>query len=302
MKFRILTAILVSLLVGCGGGSGGSTTAGTTDGNTTDGNATDGNTTDGNATDGNTTDGNATDGNTDPTTAGVWFGAVESGGESVFVVDDESNVFGLVDLGDTTYQTVFGAINGGGSGTLELFNHRDSDDPTHGNSFTVAGDAPPVDQQFAQVALSVTNDGEQLDNSGADLPFSIAAATTSDVQAISLSDMTGSWLAETSFCSASVGCYLDLTLNITAAGVVTGNTTYNSATPFVADIDGQVSEVSSSNQYLKISFNWNGTSREGVLYQDRTTNKVVLNSSGGDGGQDANENGNRSFSAQLTKQ
>ena len=225
------------------------------------------------------------------TTAGVWFGATGFG-EGVVIVGDTGQVTGLSNNGAGRYEAVFG--NAGSA--MQRFFHRNSENPASATSFTLAGDLPSsLDATQADTLtynLSATNDGQQLDNTGDAGAFSLTFATADDIGTIDSASIAGTWVARTSFCPAD--CNLSLTLNIAASGALTGETVLN-APPGIA-LTGTLTNPG-SNQYLNVSMTWNGQQRTGVLYRDRTTARLVLNTVGPNG-----DGTNSSFSAFLTQQ
>jgi len=223
---------------------------------------------------------------------GVWFGN-NGFGDALVVIEDDLDIFSFSASSAGTYETVFGKLGGA---PAERFIHRNSDNPAHGDSFTLVGDPPtlldPDDSDTISYNMTVSNDGEQLDNSGA--AFSLAFARTDDVQAIAVADIVGDWRALTSF--AATNGDLELTMRFASDGAVSGFTDFNSGGRI--DITGgTVSAVANSPQYLAIAFVWNDTPRTGVITRDRSSNKLLLNSFGPDV-----EGGNKSFSALLTAQ
>lgn len=225
------------------------------------------------------------------TIQGVWFGQT-SFGEGTVIIDDAGQVTGFSSNGAGQYEAVFGTAN---SAMDRLF-HRSSDNPDSATSFTLAGDLPsatdPAQADTLTYNLNVTNDGQQLDNTGDAGAFSLTLATTNDVRAIDTTSIAGTWVALTSFCE--VDCDLSLTINLSANGAFTGATQLNNAAEVT--LTGSATD-SGSDQYLDVSMVWNGQQRVGVLYRDRATDLLVLNTVGMDG-----DNGNRSFSAFLTRQ
>ncbi|MFT5895726.1 MAG: hypothetical protein ACI8VW_002601 [bacterium] len=225
------------------------------------------------------------------TTAGVWFGATGFG-EGVVIVGDTGQVTGLSSNGAGQYEAVFG--NAGSA--MERFFHRDSVNPASATSFTLAGDLPsstdPVQADTQTYNLVVTNDGQQLDNTGDAGAFSLTFATGDDIGTIDFASISGTWVGLTSFCDTE--CDLSLTVNFSANGSFTGATQRNTE-PGIP-LTGSLTNPGTS-QYLDVSMIWNGQPRNGVLYRDRTTARLVLNTVGPNG-----EDGNNSFSAFLTQQ
>ena len=227
-------------------------------------------------------------------TTGVWFGQ-SSFGDAVFVIDADGDLFGLSSNGIDTHESVFGNL---GSDLPALrFLHRGSQNPLHGNAFLFSGERPtftnPNELDSVVFDFSVTNEGQQLDNASVAGNFSLSYANTDDVAAISVADISGSWASRSSFCSS--GCDLTLVMSFTGDGFVQGATFFNGANEL--GLAGFVSAATESTQYLNISFIWNGVRRTGVLYYDRNSNALVLNTIGDD-----SEIGQRSFSTLLVKQ
>lgn len=222
---------------------------------------------------------------------GVWFGN-NGFGDALVVIEDDLDIFSFSASSAGTYETVFGKLGGA---PAERFIHRNSENSAHGDSFTLVGDLPTDlnedDSDTISYNLAVSNEGEQIDNTGA--AFSLAFARTDDVQAIALADIVGNWRALTSF--AATGGDLELTISFAADGAVSGFTDFNSNGKI--DITSGTVSASSSPLYLAIAFEWNGTPRTGVITRDRSSNRLLLNSFGPDA-----EGGNKSFSALLTAQ
>ncbi len=299
---------MTALATGCsdsGGGSDGDTTGGGTEtgGTETGGTETGGTETGGTETGGTETGGTGTGGdsgggtgtggtggdNPTGTTEGVWFGNTNFGAATV-IIDGSGELTGLSANGSGGYEAVFGNI----SSPMERFLHRDSEEPGFNSSFTLAGDIPG-DAPTLQYNLSVTNDGQQLDNTGGPGNFSLTLATTNDVGAIDVASIAGDYQGQTSFCPAD--CRLLLNFNIGADGSVVGSTVFNDFGPLA--LTGTVTP-SSSSQYLNVTFTWNDQTRDGVLYRDRTTSRLVLNTVGFN--PDPAVDGNQTFSAFLTAQ
>jgi hypothetical protein len=160
-------------------------------------------------------------------TAGVWFGATGFG-EGVVIVGDTGQVTSLSSNGAGQYEAVFG--NAGSA--MERFFHRDSVNPSSATSFTLAGDVPsttdPVQADTQTYNLVVTNDGQQLDNTGDAGAFSLTFATGDDIGTVDIASISGTWVALTSFCAAD--CDLSLAINFSTNGSFTGATVFN-ATP-----------------------------------------------------------------------
>ena len=221
--------------------------------------------------------------------SGAWFGATNFG-EGVVVVDAANRIFGLSQAG-SSYEAIHGTVGS----PLERFFHRDSDNPAHGDSFTLVGDpALLADGSPETVAynLSVAADGQQLNNAGGPGNFSLTFATTNDLAAIDAAGIAGDWIARTSFCAS--GC--DLALNMSFAGTaVTGSTVFDTFDPI--GLNGEIAAAADSSVYMNISFAWNDQTRAGIIYRDRAnSNRLILNTVGEDGDQ-----GNRTFTAILSR-
>ena len=272
---HIFALSVAASLMACSGDS--NNTAGTTtSGTTTSGTTTSGTTTSGTTTSGTTTSGTTTSGGTNQSggTAGVWFGQSDFG-EAVVVVDASQQLYGLSSNG-ANHEAVLGAVGA----PLNRYLHRDSSNPAFGDSFTLVGDLPSDQVEGAadtvNYSLSVVNDGQQLNVTGGST-FSLTFAGTNDVEAITLASAAGSYQAQTSFCvspPAAAACDLLFAMDIAANGTVSGRTEFNGANAIA--LTGTASE--GNGQYLNVSYDWNGNSFAGVLYQDRTTAKLVLNS------------------------
>ena len=256
-------------------------------------------TTGGGTTSGGTTGGGTTGGPVTPSGGlpGVWVGQ-NNFGEGVMIIDANENVFSFVARGDGQREAVFGPA----SEQMELFFHRNSENASFNTTHTLAGDLPsentirvPSATDNITYNLTVENDGQQITNSATATvsAFSMTLADLNDVPAITLADVAGTWTAQTSFCPTD--CNLGVSLTITESGGVTGFTDFNAGV-FVADIVGTAAAAAGSNQYLTISFAWNDTTRNGVLYRDRTdTTRLVINTVGPDG------TTNKSFSSSLIR-
>ena len=221
---------------------------------------------------------------------GAWFGTTNFG-PGVVVIDSNNQIAGLSTDGAGTFEVVHGAVGG----NLERMFHRNSDNPAHGDSFTLAGDLPsvvdPAQSDTVAYNLAVVNDGEQLDNTGGPGNFSLTFATTNDIAAIDVAFLNGGWRAETSFCPA--GCDVALEMMFQESGAVTGFTTFNGEGQL--DLNGSL--VQTSPVFMEVSFIWNGLPRAGVIHRDITdSSRIVLNTIGDNGGT------NQSFSAVLTRQ
>ena len=226
--------------------------------------------------------------------SGVWFGNTNFG-EGVFVIDSNAQLRGL-SSNNGSYEAVHGTTGGG-----DRFLHRTSDNPAHGDSFTLVGDLPsvvdPAQPDTVTYNLSVVNDGQQLDNVGGPGNFSLTFATDNDIAAIDNAFLAGTWRALTSF--APMNADLELNVTFDGNGGVAGFTNFDNGTdqfniPFEAG--GQTTAPADSSQYMNITFTWNTSeSHSGVVYRDRNdSNRIILNTL-------APANGSN-FSAILTRQ
>ncbi len=223
---------------------------------------------------------------------GVWIGPNDFG-EAVMIIDSSDNVYALAaDGAGQNYEAVFGPA----SSQLEYFSHLSSSDTATATSFRLAGDRPAADApQNKTYNLVVENDGQQIRNTAAATGFQMNLANLNDQPAISVADVVGAWSANTSYPCGGVNCYLELDMTVAADGSVGGGTDFNSGV-FEAGIDGTVSAANGSSQYLTLSFSWNGTNRNGVMYVDRNdTSRIIINTVGPDG------DSNASFTARLTR-
>ncbi len=221
--------------------------------------------------------------------SGAWFGAT-SFGEGVVIIDNTNRIYALSNAG-SDYEAIHGTVGG----SLERFFHRDSDNPAHGDSFTLVGDPSLLangSPELVNYNLSVVNDGQQLNNAGGLGDFQLTFGTANDLAAIDAAGIAGNWQALTSFCPS--GC--DLALNMTFNGTaVSGSTLFVPFDPI--PLAGQLTAAADSNLYMTIAFEWNGQNRAGVIYRDRTnSDRLILNTIGEDG-----DNGNRTFTAILSR-
>ena len=292
MKARtLLPLLLIASLTACSSSndSDGDTTGGDTGADTGDTGGDTGSDTGG-------TGGGTGGDNVDGGISGVWFGN-NGFGEAVVVIEPDNDIYSY-SAGNGIYEAAFGSVGTAAS----RFIHRDSDNPAHGDSFTLVGDVPSGITTFEAGAdsvsynLAVTNDGQQLDNTGDAGSFSLTFAGSDDVSAISLADIAGTWVARTSF-SATDNLLLSVT--IAADGTVSGFTDYASGSipdgGGVIALTGSVATAADSSLYLPIQYNWNDFDREGVLFFNRTSSQLVFNGFGAEG--DANN-----FTALLTRQ
>jgi len=119
--------------------------------------------------------------------------------------------------------------------------------------------------------------------------------TAANDNAITIADAVGNWESRTSFCDT---CPLVLSLTIEADGSISGSTVFG--LEGVVDpantlpLSGTLTEA---GQYLVVSFNWDGKTRNGVVYREIGTQKLIINTVGVESATD----GNRAFSALLTQ-
>lgn len=228
---------------------------------------------------------------------GVWVGQNDFG-ESVMVVDANQNVYSLAetvgDDGRDDYESVFGPA----SGQLEVFDHRQSFDDTTATSFTLSGDSADASEPATvSYNLSVQNEGQQITNAATATTgaFIMQLADLNDVPAVTIADVVGTWTSQTSYECGEVACQLGLVVIIGADGQVSGETDFNAGV-YIAPLTGTAAAAAGSSQYLTISFEWNGFSRAGILYRDRSdTTRLVINTIGPD------EAGNKSFTSSMIR-
>ncbi len=212
-------------------------------------------------------------------TAGVWFGTT-SFGEGVFIIDAQNSLYGLSRRDDGIAETVFGDVDA----TIQRHLHVPSRNPDHGTSFNLLGERPEniniFDMNDVDYDLEVTNDGQSLVNSGIGGNFSLTFATVDDVKPISVLSIAGQWESRTAFCN--IGCDLTMELEISNSGFVTGSSRVNDDMP--GQLAGSAAAADNSNLYLQIEFLLNGDRRSGVVYFDRLTDALILNTVGVDAG------------------
>ncbi|MBX2882420.1 MAG: hypothetical protein KTR32_20900 [Granulosicoccus sp.] len=219
-------------------------------------------------------------------TTGVWLGNTQFG-SSVFVVNNDEDLFGFSSNSSGQHESIFGSVNG----DAEVFAHRDSDDTSIGDSFTVVGDPKEAARAYA---LVTANDGQSLVNSGEAGSFSLTLADSNDMPDLSVADVTGTWLAETGIDDGMGGSNaLAVSLTIAGDGGVTGSTTFAEFDPLPL-----TGTVASAGQYLTLTFSWNDLTRNGVAYIDPASSRLIINTFGFESA----EEGNRSFSADLVRQ
>lgn len=237
--------------------------------------------------------GGSDSGNPDPdldpnpgATNGVWLGPTDFG-SSVFIINNDEDLFGFSSNNSGQHESIFGSANG----DAEVFAHRDSDDTARGDSFTVVGDPKEAARAYS---LSAINDGQSLQNTGAAGSFSLTLADTNDMPNLSVADAAGTWVAQTGINDAAgVSTGLVVTMTITANGSVTGSTMFGDNPPL--NLEGS---VTSGGQYLALTFTWNSLTRNGVAYIDPTSSRLVINTFG----VESVEDGNLSFSADMVRQ
>lgn len=234
-----------------------------------------------------TTEPTPTTPNTDSISAtGTWTGSTDSG-TGIYIIDAENNLFGLSTDGAGNYKSLFGPIDG----LIERFDHRTSDNLALGDAFTIVGDP---DLQFANLLYTFTlsEDGNSLTNTSTLGEFTMAATTDN---AITIADAVGNWESKTSFCDT---CPLVLSMTIGADGGISGSTVFGlEGTVDPANTLPLTGTLTEAGQYLAVSFNWDGKIRNGVVYRDVGTQKLIINTVGVESAAD----GNRAFSALLTQ-
>ena len=212
-------------------------------------------------------------------TAGVWFGTT-SYGEGVFVIDSENNLYGHSTRDDGIVETVFGDVDG----TLQRYLHVASRNLDHGSSFNLLGERPEnfniFDMNDVDYDLQVTNEGQSLVNSGIGGNFSLTFATADDMKPISVLSIAGEWESRTAFCD--IDCDLTLILEVSNSGFVSGSSRFNNEQP--GQLAGSTAAPDNSNLYLQIEFLLNGDRRAGVVYFDRFSDSLILNTVGVDAG------------------
>ena len=116
--------------------------------------------------------------------SGVWFGTT-SFGEGVFVIGSDGMLYGLSSRDDGLNEAVFGNVDG----SVRRYLHLASRNPDHGTSFNLLGERPEsfnsFDMNEVMYNLVVSNEGQQLTNSGIGGNFSLTFATADDVMPIS---------------------------------------------------------------------------------------------------------------------
>ena len=211
--------------------------------------------------------------------AGVWFGTT-SFGEGIFVIGNENNLYGLSTRSDGIVEAVFGEPDG----SVQRFFHLSSRNPAHGTSFNLFGERPEninnFDMNDVEYNLVVGNDGQSLTNSGIGGNFSLTFATSDDVRPISVLSAAGQWESRSSFCE--IRCDITVVLEISNSGFLTGTSQFNDNTP--GQLAGSVTAADSSNLYLQVEFLLNGERRSGVMYFDRISDSLILNTVGVDAG------------------
>ncbi len=212
---------------------------------------------------------------------GVWFGNTGFGmgrENDVVIINENNDLFALSDNGDINFETAFGMANG----ELSRFLHRDSIDPMFADSFTISGDLPMgVDGSSNTITynLSTANEGLSLLNSNND-EFAMTFAGDADIMPISVANIAGTWQAQTSFGDPANPIIFEVNLEISADGTLSGSSVFGE---FVTPISGTVSASSISNLFVNVEFLFGTANRIGVMFNDRLSDKLVLNSSGPDG-------------------
>lgn len=209
--------------------------------------------------------------------SGVWFG-MTSFGEGIFVIGSDGMLYGLSSRDDGLNEAVFGSVDG----SVRRYLHLASRNPDHGTSFNLLGERPEnfnsFDMNEVMYDLVVSNEGQQLTNSGIGGNFSLTFATADDVMPISLQSAAGQWVSRTAFCPSD--CDITVVLDIASSGFVTGTTQVNDNAQ--SQLAGSVAIPGDSNQYLHIEYLLNGDRRAGVVYFDRFSDSLILNSIGVD--------------------
>ena len=209
--------------------------------------------------------------------SGVWFGTT-SFGEGVFVIGSDGMLYGLSSRDDGLNEAVFGNVDG----SVRRYLHLASRNPDHGTSFNLLGERPEsfnsFDMNEVMYNLVVSNEGQQLTNSGIGGNFSLTFATADDVMPISQQSAAGQWESRTAFCPSD--CDITVVLDIASSGFVTGTTQVNDNA--VSQLAGSVASPGNSNLYLHIEFLLNGDRRAGVVYFDRFSDSLILNTIGVD--------------------
>lgn len=217
---------------------------------------------------------------------GVWLDP-NNAGASVFVIDGNDYLTAF-STGDTagTYISLFGSAGE----ELSVFSHRDGSNAAVGTDYTMVGDEEPS----ATYTFTLSDEDQTLTYDAG----SLLRADCNDMADLALDDIAGSYVSRTSF-AADSDSSLTLTLNIAADGSLTGETSYDAGDggdPNVTELSGTAGEA---GQYLTVSFNWNTTTRNGVLYRNPTSGRLVLNTIGAKAGDDTVE---ETLSAILTLQ
>lgn len=209
--------------------------------------------------------------------SGVWFGTTAFG-EGVFVIGTDGLLYGLSSRDDGLYEAVFGSVDG----SVRRYLHLPSRNPGHGTSFNLLGERPEnfnsFDMNDVMYNLAVNNEGQQLTNSGIGGNFSLTFATADDVMPITLQSVVGQWESRSAFCPSD--CDITVVLDITSSGFVSGTTQVNDSAQ--SQLAGSVAMPGNSNLYLNIEFLLNGERRAGVVYFDRFSDSLILNSIGVD--------------------
>ncbi len=209
--------------------------------------------------------------------SGVWFGTT-SFGEGVFVIGNDGSLYGLSSRDDGLYESVFGR----GDGTVQRYLHLASRNTDHGTSFNLLGERPEnfntFDMNEVMYNLAVNNEGQQLTNSGIGGNFSLTFATADDVMPIDLQSVAGQWESRSAFCPTD--CDITVVLDIANSGFLSGSTQVNDGAP--AQLAGSLAVPGDSDLYLQVEYLLNGDRRAGVVYFDRFSDALILNSIGVD--------------------
>jgi len=131
-------------------------------------------------------------------------------------------------------------------------------------------------------------------NTGEAGEFSLTLADANDLPALVVADVVGDWESRTGIDDGAGGANeLVVSMTFSADGMVTGSTTFAAFDP--VPLNGT---VTSAGQYLSLNFLWNGLTRNGVVYLEPATGRLIVNTFGFE----STEEGNRSFSANLVRQ
>ncbi len=295
MITRLVLAAAVTAVVGCSSDSS-STSTPTTETPTTETPATETPATETPTTETPTTETPTTETPTtsNDSTEGLWLGTTTFG-DAVFVIDASDNVWGLSANTAGQYESVYGNLSD--NAPEQLYAHRDSENSAFGDSFTGVGDAGDT----RAYSFALANDGQSLVSSTQGDTFSLTRADNNDAAPITQAGIAGEWDSQVAICGTPETCsVLQISMTFAADGTVTGFSKFASpddlATAAPIAIAGT---ATSQGQYLSISFEWNGTNRTGIVFGDRTTDKLILQTSDPAPAADAIA---ETFNARLTRQ